>query len=148
MRTIKFRAWDRIEEKMVESFGLWHLINNYGSEYADSRSEIEKFNYETQFDDREECLIIMQFTGLLDKNGKEIYEGDILESIFENKIGKFGRRSEVEWSSSYRGGGDYDDETIIGGWIINTDFSHPLESFEVIGNIYENPDLLTPPQEK
>ena len=67
---------------------------------------------------------LMQFTGLLDKNGKEIYEGDILK--YRGKLSFNDPPFVVEWQN--------DDAR----W---TEF-YPSNNFEVIGNIYENPELL------
>ena len=83
-----------------------------------------------------------QFTGLKDKNGKEIYEGDILQTknnIVEVFFGKkvhsvfmFGKRDTIE----------------INGWLVKNSKNHTDvldESFihgKIIGNIYENPELL------
>jgi len=114
-RIIKFRAWK--DEQM----------------YGDTKSKTWLMN-------KVDCKI-MQFTGLLDKNGKEIYEGDIIEFNESDKI-KDGTymRFFVVWISDRQAG--Y-------GWglanKVNPDvslgFSH-VTSEEVIGNIYENPELL------
>lgn len=78
--------------------------------------------------------IIQQFTGLLDKNGKEIYEGDILlykPSYRESEGGqKDNIVSEVKWSD--------------GSFIFDSDilFQSDASFFEIIGNIYENSELL------
>jgi hypothetical protein len=72
---------------------------------------------------------VMQYTGLKDKYGTEIYEGDILKQIHSNK------KEVVQWKSSLNG---YD----IDGWLCRT-FSIRNKLQEVIGNIYENNYLLT-----
>ncbi len=86
--------------------------------------------------------VVMQSTGLHDKNGKEIFEGDILDW---NGIG----RAVVEWSE-----GDADflleyPEGSLGGFdtrpTLNGLSSAKTPYYEVIGNIYENPDLLPSP---
>lgn len=71
---------------------------------------------------------LMQFTGLLDRNGKEIYEGDILEG--GSPIDGDPRRWTVKWYST----------NLNAGW----DFGYmPAMNYcEVIGNIHENPELL------
>jgi hypothetical protein len=76
---------------------------------------------------------LMQFTGLKDKNGKEIYEGDIIKS------------EEPEWWSE----GHTQQITVADIAALPTqcgDWSIDIDYYEVIGNIYENPDLLPPCQ--
>jgi hypothetical protein len=112
MREIKFRAWDR----EAEYFRYW--------EYGDTKPYVHPAIERPQ-----------QFTGLRDKNGKEIYEGDVVRGLYVNDYGdKVQVKGLVEFSW-----GVFDLEW--GGT------SHyPLYQFmqrEVIGNIYENPDLLS-----
>jgi uncharacterized phage protein (TIGR01671 family) len=81
---------------------------------------------------------ILPFTGLKDKDGKDIYEGDILSFFVNTKYGRFQKRGVVRV------------DTIAGGASI-MDLPHELDGMpldflalypEVIGNIYENPELL------
>ena len=124
---IKFRAWDKTDNKMI---------------YPD-----EKSNHDTMWtvnawcDSENELAIIEQFTGLHDKNGKEIYEGDIVR--ISQCEGDDVTNSEVKFS---QGGfiveadfGDYDQTTI--GWAIEQ-LQGDYDNIEVIGNIHQNPDLL------
>jgi len=74
---------------------------------------------------------IMQYTGLKDKNGKEVYEGDIIQYVI-NSYYSCGDREEVK----YQYGGFY--PFSIAGWEGSTE-SHEIE---LIGNIHENPELL------
>ena len=105
-----------------------------------------------------EDVILMQYTGLKDKNGKEIYEGDIVSGGvyygWENETGlgivEFGK-----WEQD-GSGHEYEPSTCLGWYIktIETDFGYNGEcsslvsgkkkhkQLEVIGNIYENPELL------
>ena len=78
--------------------------------------------------------VVMQFTGLHDKNGKEIYEGDVIcyvDDVVVENIGGWDRTEpegkfvEVKMPDIYR----------------NEDLP-PIEELEVIGNIYENPELI------
>ena len=120
---IKFRAWD-LEAKEMSHFGLIELAccDLYlfkPTEYPDS-----PFKPQTG-----KLVEVMQFTGLLDKRGKEIYEGDIL-----------GQEQFLPWGIKWDKAGFY-------AYNLHNPFAlYPLESAtnrEVIGNIYENPELLT-----
>ena len=76
-----------------------------------------------------------QYTGLKDKNGKEIYEGDVLKNTEHNFTFK------VQWgmeNESYAGwAGNWNEKDFVSPL-----FNAPLENCEVIGNIHENPELL------
>jgi uncharacterized phage protein (TIGR01671 family) len=122
MREIKFRAWARRENKMIG----WEDTVKF---WADLGMDLSDF---TQSDDFP--FVYMQFTGLLDKNGKEIYEGDIVTaSVYvDESEGPY----EVEWLEGMFKI-DYRDA--------EADY-YPIGTFpgtiEVIGNIYESPELL------
>ena len=133
MREYKFRAWDKEYEKMTY----------FDDEDYDYRPPLvfrldQVFKKDSNYDDYEDfeynditdSVEIMQYTGLHDKNGKEIYEGDIVKSFFVdtdeagNEIYKY-YIIEVKY-----------DEVLC---------SYKIDKFmnlEVIGNIYENKELL------
>ena len=120
MRLIKFRVWDkRFNEMRLVSSLDWHLnkVMTVGSQNIGMVPTILG----------PENYILMQFTGLHDKNGREIWEGDII--IGEDEIPLPIYFNKGGWT--IRDGGE---EFYLTDYI--------LEYFEVIGNIYENGDLL------
>ena len=127
-REIKFRAWDESQKYMAYQ----------GNPDLET---IQSFMY--HFGDK----LLMQFTGLHDKNGKEIYEGDILTSIFGDGnptqicFGEF-TCSAYETKDLATQIGFYwlesDGTKSIFGKSVNGDMAY----CEIIGNIYENPELL------
>ncbi|EGO2723968.1 YopX family protein [Enterococcus faecalis] len=117
----KFRAWDKRENTMrdvaVLHFTKGGKVNSI--EYWKTPSELKSYHVRN--------LVLMQSTGLKDKNGVEIFEGDIgwddhLEVhgqvIFENGAFKY------EWDN------------------ISEDLFEVTDDIEIVGNIYENPELL------
>jgi len=152
MRKIKFRAWDKRRKIMLEPFTLWELYDDGQDLDHESNSMFinRKYNLFEKND-----FIFLQFTGLKDKNGKEIYEKDILE-------GKHFHEEFDEWrDATYIVKWDkksccfYLDSTIVsnslcpdGKIYFDIDlvsygsFYIDLDESKVIGNIFVNPELL------
>lgn len=137
MRDIKFRAWHKNIKEMFE-VGQITLKKGIWDYQPEDRKYIGmSIPYQPSF-------ILMQYTGLHDKNGKEIYEGDIVkitENILKQKVIRLKPIiADIEWSEEY-----------LTYTLITTSVKDAFESLtdyldeydiEVIGNIYENKELL------
>ena len=142
-REIKFRAWIKSEDEslMVYPKGKSdYMIICNGDGFA------IVYDMDEYVDDEE--FEIMQFTGLTDKNGKEIYEGDVLSlhSFYERLGSNLGvEEAEAEGTFEVVYNNDcvcFDAKKIksnVDGWTL---FIDSIEDWEVIGNIHENPELL------
>lgn len=137
MREIKFRAWDG--QKMSTPFSFWDVRSDGGpsGEYpAVIYAEHEIRVYE--LDPESKKYILEQFTGLVDKNGTEIYEGDILnvsEWEANPEIYKAPVQATVGWSDVRAGFVPYT-ETNIGNDI---DEFKEEDEYEIVGNIHDTP---------
>lgn len=112
MRQIKFRAWDD---------GIMITSGDLGDFFKFIRDD----------------AIVMQFTGLLDKTGMPIYEGDVVKV-------PDGRIEQVIWSikcETHAGHGD-SSTNVCAGFNIGGYGRFESNEFEVLGNIYQNADLL------
>ena len=125
MREIKFRAWDKSSNKMLGVFAV--------GEYPQAFNEMQGEWYHPGMDNLE----IMQFTGLHDKNGKEIWEGDVVIHDHCSRV----LNCKVEFHNgafvavAIEKGKEYEHYDLSNG---------PSRGYEVLGNIYENPELLKP----
>lgn len=136
---IKFRAWDKRENTMrdvaVLHFTKGGKVNSI--EYWKTPSELKSYHVRN--------LILMQSTGLKDKNGAEIFEGDIVQSTwYDVDNNPYKKKGEI----TYVGAQYvivYDSQFDVETGEITYD-AHNLtyaEDAEVIGNIYEQPELLS-----
>ena len=123
MREIKFRAWHNPSKSMLSPDGsfiefdgsVWFNCGDYHDELTEQRD-----------------LILMQFTGLTDKHGKDVYEGDIVD-ICDG----IDTKAVVAWNAECA--------SFACDYIGDDSWSEHLfgcELGEVIGNLYENPELL------
>ena len=125
MREIKFRSWDTYNKEMLEVQEL-----NYADSY-NGQPMIRTTMYNDYFDTKD--MILMQYTGLKDKNGVEIYEGDIVRIL-----GGEYEQGFYEWDEKVC----IKDFIYDGFNLMMTVHQIGNEALEVIGNIYDNPELL------
>ena len=124
MRDIKFRAFDKDLKRILK-------VKEIDFEYRIVTLEISELSIKKiLFEDVE----LLQYTGLKDKNGKEVYEGD----VFIHNNHKF----EVVWDSTRFIGLDNNRSGKGYCCYVDSHYKDGSSSIEVIGNIYENPELL------
>ena len=134
MRETKFRAWNKLNNKLETVVKIFYPEE--GDNIGDVTKEVSEFCVVKEYYLLKGEYELMQYTGLHDKNGKEIWEGDIVKQMFGTGV--------VEWGR-------------IGFYVVSRTkgeiYPPPLEEYsknplyehmhpEVIGNIYENPELI------
>jgi uncharacterized phage protein (TIGR01671 family) len=131
-REIKFRAWDKVHEcYLYDVQGAYDMLSGC-VKYEDGEDAVYDEECFAGFLDNEQ-YIVEQYTGLHDKNGREIYEGDVLDIGLRNQDGK-----PVIAPVSY--------ETYAAGYVLdnggNGIWQRLTKDCEVIGNIFEDKQLL------
>jgi uncharacterized phage protein (TIGR01671 family) len=136
MREIKLRAWDKHKKKFLPDDVYAILSKHYAGAILIMLKDFEDYR-EGEFG-YEHSIVLLQYTGLKDKNGKEIYEGNVIKiEVKKRNKGDFPNLKNYlvvfeDFSFSYKDNEGY--------------YATPLNIFikgvEVIGNIYENPELL------
>ena len=155
-REIKFRAWDKRTGRWIDNFRMFmHGNIEVFTSYANPQWQpYSKKHYE-----------LMQYTGLKDKNGKEIFEGDILEVVIDNDNDEtcghgfdidVGKKVAVRWmdggfrliepqyyNNEDKGYCEVCAAVNSGGYLYSENHEMDIGFFvKVVGNIYESPELL------
>ena len=132
MRKLKFRAWDKFHKTMDEVDGYYlYIADGELYEIFEETQGYETYMQKHIVTDKHE---VMQYTGLRDSKGAEIYEGDIIRHRIKNmrtvvfKDGAF-RTKRINYVA-----GELTDAFFF--------YENTGRDWEIIGNIYENPELL------
>lgn len=140
MREIKFRGWNKEQQIMCfddedNSAEYWDGIRSsiIGLINHRLRDVGCKYDYRSKY-------VVMQYTGLKDKNGREIYEGDIIDYVMPNYCDgvhdERTARREVEFAAGcFWLASEIGDDALY-------DVIYNDDELEIVGNIHENPDLL------
>lgn len=123
MRPIEFRFWDKANKKMVDAGFLPFIQVGKGAEAYITLAFIDQ-----RFE-------VMQFTGLIDENGRKVFEGDLMELMVANEFGS---------SSKELGKVVFFQPTcqFVVERISDTHWKSPILGGHVVGDVYRNPELL------
>jgi len=126
VREIKFRAWDRATNKFI----TLELTGDPFEPMKYKRPEGHKYLKEMP------NIVWQQCTGLMDRDGVEIYEGDIVQSDNTN----YGKPFAVKWADIEDA--HLDDDLVVGVGFSLFNVRDKSQAYKIIGNIYQNGDLL------
>lgn len=130
----KFRAWYVLAEEMIDEILMISFVRKeIIGKFRDGSTSVP-----LKFEDKRngEDVILMQSTGLKDKNDVEIFEGDVVTNGWRRQVVTFGTQEVEEEFGSVR---------IYRGFNLYLGGGYPkavMSTFEVIGNVYENPELV------
>lgn len=131
----KYRAWYMLAEEMINEILMISFVRKeIIGKFSDGSTSVP-----LKFEDKRngEDVILMQSTGLKDKNGKEIFEGDILAVETDDETLNVNVFWDEEHALFMFESKQYNEKEALAELL--EDYSYP---FEIIGNIYENPELL------
>ena len=135
-RPIKFRVWDKITNRYLQELGIYYWHIPYSLDGEEITGEANLFGLSELL--RHNNFVAQQYTGLTDKNGKEIYEGDIVK--YKTWTGSHdGITEEHQTQVQFKDGAYYPryiDDECEDSW-----YSFKVYDLEVVGNIMETPHL-------
>lgn len=146
MREIKFRAWNGSKKWMSSTFSLVPTCTLEGDDWGGVYVNGQIDDNFTDLKVYENKWAVMQYTGLKDKNGKEIYEGDIVDArtgpgmdryivCFDDLNAGFSLKRPPHHGADF--------PTRLDGFVYyGYAWADNLDKVAVLGNIYENPELL------
>lgn len=154
MREIKFRCWNTGRRMKKGMYSWEEMIESLDTEFNARKSLFAPFINTPEFK-AGQWIKLMQYTGLKDKNGKDIYEGDIIDEVYEcdcdfaghkcyekSKDGLHHYHSKIIFKKGafcLKGIGKNDEPEYEGDPLFEI---AELDNVEVIGNIYENSELI------
>lgn len=130
----KFRLWDKEQKKFLKTLSqgdnidFWISLDDTGVYLVGRENSTDK----TYFNDITKDVVVQCCTGLKDKNGKLIYEGDILEILHSGN-----KKAVVCWNKT-NACYELQGEAVA----YNAHITIRNDYFEIVGNIYENPELM------
>lgn len=146
MRELKCRAWDAGEQRMIGPMSIWEIFGGLNNLFESTVTKEDIENAQKSGADGVESILLLgerliarreqitwlQYTGLKDKNGKEIYEGDVIR-ITGISPAVYQGQKDTPYESVYH---------IEWGRLSWSPHWAEYEGVEILGNIYENPDLM------
>jgi uncharacterized phage protein (TIGR01671 family) len=135
-REHKFRVWDKITNQYLQELGIYYWHIPYSLDGEKITGEANLFGLSELL--RRDNFVAQQYTGLKDKNGKEIFEGDIVK--YTTWTGSYdGTTEQHQTQVQFKDGAYY--PRYINDECEDSWYSFKVYDLEIIGNIFETPHL-------